>query len=153
VLLKPFIPHVCSKFQALQFVATVCQHTPAYVSIRQHTSAYVSIRQHASADLQFVATVGNIGGDNEQVRCFASYSPPLLVCLHPSNLIRQHTSAHVSIRQHTSAYVIIFQHTSAHVSIRQHTCEHTSAYSHVIYSAALAVCVHASNLIRQHTSA
>jgi hypothetical protein len=31
------------------------------------------------------------------------------------NVIRQHTSAYVSIRQHTSAYVSIRQHTSAYV--------------------------------------
>jgi hypothetical protein len=36
-------------------------------------------------------------------------------------ILRQHTSAYVSIRQHTSAYVSIRPHTTAYVSIRQHT--------------------------------
>jgi hypothetical protein len=43
-----------------------------------------------------------------------------------SEVIRQHTSAYVSIRQHTSAYVSIRQHTSAYASIRQHTPAYAS---------------------------
>ncbi len=48
--------------------------------------------------------------------------------------IRQHASAHASMRQHASAYVSIRQHTSAYVSLRQHTSacvstrQHASAY-------------------------
>jgi hypothetical protein len=64
-------------------------------------------------------------------------------------LLRQHTSAYVSIRQHTSgvhsvhqrlpqrlhyaapsAYVSIRQHTSAYVSIRQHTTAYDSIRQH-----------------------
>jgi hypothetical protein len=57
-----------------------------------------------------------------------------------TTIIRQHTSAYVSIHQHTSAYASIRQHTSAYVSIRQHTfvCsatssirQHTSAYVNI----------------------
>jgi hypothetical protein len=55
-------------------------------------------------------------------------------------LIRQHTSAYVSILQHTSygsilqrtsAYVSIRQHTSAYVSIRQHTSAYVSIRQHM----------------------
>jgi hypothetical protein len=74
-----------------------------------------------------------------------------LWCTSYVSVLRQHTSAYVSIRaasiaaayptgsdalhtsapsqQHTSAYVSIRQHTSAYVSIRQHTSAYVSAYA------------------------
>jgi hypothetical protein len=66
-----------------------------------------------------------------------------------TSVLRQHTSAYVSIRQHTpevedervacnlhvrrtSAYVSIGQHTSAYVSMRQHTA-YVSIRQHTAY--------------------
>jgi hypothetical protein len=75
----------------------------SYVSIRQRASAYVScsyvsIRQQTQ---------------ERQITDTRYRLSPLL--------IRQHTSASVSIHQHVSACVSMRQHTSACVSIRQHT--------------------------------
>jgi hypothetical protein len=60
--------------------------------------------------------------------CIKTIRRPL--CPHPSgcshSLLRQHTSAYVSIRQHTLAYVSMRLHTSAYVSMRQHTSAYVS---------------------------
>jgi hypothetical protein len=79
-----------------------------------------------------------------------------------SAVIRQHTSAYVSILQYTSAYptrktlgerekhISIRQHTSAYVSIRQHTSAYVSIPTR--HARLVEVCG-ASQGMRQHTLA
>jgi hypothetical protein len=87
--------------------------------VRQHTSAYVSIRMPpAPGHLMREETVAYAAA--LAARCAARKSSASV------RILRQHTSAYVSIRQHTSAYVSIRQHTSAYVSIRQHTSAYVS---------------------------
>jgi len=84
---------------------SIRQHTSAYVSIRQHTSAHASIREHTRAVTYAVAS-STKGVRSTQVCacvCVSVFSVCLSVCL----LLRQHTSAYVSIR-HTSACVSSF---------------------------------------------
>jgi hypothetical protein len=77
------------------------RHTAAYVGIRQHASAYVIMRQHNYLLYWYkIASPSSI-----------SISPPEAL-ERKAAVLRQHTSAYVSIRQHTSAYVSICQHTS-----------------------------------------
>jgi hypothetical protein len=102
-----------------------------------------------------------------------------ITCKHTSYVIRQHTSAYVSIRQHTAgvqlardsitckhtSYVSIRQHTSAYVSIRQHTSAYVSIRWHTAGGVQLAQEIAKGEAgwgngratsyvsIRQHTSA
>ncbi len=95
--------------------------------ISQHTSAYVSIRQHTSA-----ASL-TLSGLLSRMRLRPLNRSPTCIRHHASAyVIRQHTSAHVSICQHTSAYVSIRQHTSACVSTRQHPSASVSIRQHTL---------------------
>ncbi len=114
----------------------------AYVSIRQHTSAYVSrgtsaLDEHRGERYARRLMVRDDGTPHVfGCRC--------LILRDAAPVLRQHTSAYVSIRQHTSAYVCIRQQslilrdaapvlahnvrqrTSAYVSIRQNMSAYVS---------------------------
>jgi hypothetical protein len=94
----------------------VSRHPPPPGPFLQHSSPFFSI-------LIFVLPTP---GGHELHRHLDELRVFLRVCRLRS-VIRQHTSAYVSIRQrsirqHTSAYVSIRQHTSAYIRIGQHTC-------------------------------
>ncbi len=130
------------------------QHTSAYVSIRQHTSAYVSIRQHTYRVVDGCEEEEEMDLIQQTESLSRSVTSAYISIQHTSAsrhraclvLLRQHTSAYVSIRQHTSAssrlraclallrlYTSAYsirQHTSAYVSMRQHTYAYVSISQH-----------------------
>ena len=112
----------CCRYHLQLLQAAVGPYTSAYVSIRSGI-AYVSIRPHTfwhCPTCRCCNCCRRSSCCKRGVACAVGIAAP--------RMLRQHTSAYVSIRQHTSAYVLALLRRVTHTHTRARRCLTASVF-------------------------